>query len=366
MIYLDNASTTYVDPECIDYASNIMRNLWGNPSNIYSFGRSAKAIVDTAKEVLAECINASPDEIFFTSGASEGNAWALAQSAEFYISPFEHHNYLDARNTTVISDKEVLSSDKFGKDVGYAHMLVSNETGELFTRVSEYFDYVHGCGGLTICDCTQAFGNTEVDVKKLGCDFAVFSGHKFHAPKGIGFIYIKKNVQDFVVPIIYGTQQKHKRGGTENVPYIGALTIAAKKAYDGLENKIHHSRMLASATLTRLTTRAREKQIDFILIDDYINAFIPSTITFCLKNVESELIQSILSEEHEIFIGIGSGCSDGSMEVNPTLKALNIPKEFIHGPIRLSFSEKNTKKEVVETIDKILEVYEQVRFNKNV
>ena len=205
MIYLDNASTTYVYPECIDYASNIMRNLWGNPSNIYSFGRNAKAIIDTAKDVLASCINAEPEEIFFTSGASEGNSWALAQTCNFYVSPFEHHNYLDANNTTVISDKDVLSCNEFGPDVGYAHMLVSNETGELFTRVPEYFKHVHKCGGLTICDCTQAFGNTEVDVKKLGCDFAIFSGHKFHAPKGIGFVYIKKEVQDSVVPIIYGT-----------------------------------------------------------------------------------------------------------------------------------------------------------------
>ncbi len=362
MIYMDNASTTYVDPDCIEVVDKTMSEVWGNPSNVYRIGREAKKIIDGVKIDLADCINAEPDEIFFTSGASEGNAWALKQCYRIMISPFEHHNYLDAPNTLTLLDNDVLSYTGFGPDVGYAHMLVSNETGQLFTKIPKYFEHVHSLGGFTICDCTQAFGNVEIDIKKLGCDFAVFSGHKFHAPKGVGFVYIKKEIQDTIVPLIYGTQQDHKRGGTENVPYIMALHIAALKAHDNLNLKIQHSRKLMSTALSYLTTKARELKIDFLLTADYIDNFIPSTVSFCLKNVESELIQSILSEEYDIFIGIGSGCSDGSMEVNQTLKALNIPEDFIRGPIRLSFSEDNTKEEVMQVIDAILEVYNRVKF----
>lgn len=364
MIYMDNASTTYVDLACVSIIDKVLLESWGNPSNIYSFGRKAREIVENAKTIIAECINASPDEIFFTSGASEGNSWALDQKFKIMISPFEHHNYLDAPNTEILPDKDVMFYSGFGTDVGYAHMLVSNETGELFNEVPKYFEYVHKRGGMTICDCTQAFGNVKVDVKELGCDFAIFSGHKFHAPKGVGFVYIKKEVQKKITPLIYGTQQNHKRGGTENVPYIAALAIAAQKASNNLEFKVQHSRKLMSTALTYLTTEARKQHIDFILTEDYINAFIPSTVSFCLKDVESEVIQSILSEDYSIFIGIGSGCSDGSMEANPTLKALGIPEEFIHGPIRLSFSEKNTQEEVKEVIDKILYVYKKVRYNR--
>ena len=357
MIYLDNASTTYVYPECVYDIQDKLVNYWGNPSNIYTWGNKSQYVITHSKETIADCIGARPEEIFFTSGASEGNAWALRQRYKIYCSPFEHHNYLDALNTEVLKDENVLSFKDFGEDTGYAHMLVSNETGQYFDKVYEYFDYVKSMGGFTICDCTQAYGNFAIDMAKLHCDMAVFSGHKFHAPKGIGFVYIRKEAQSRINPIIYGTQQQGLRGGTENVPYISALAIAAEKSKDWRQKQFYCASLFSEAIFA-LQVLPKE---DVLHTWDLLPNFSETTFHFCLRNVESELIQSILSIEQDIFIGIGSGCSDGSMEANPTLKALGIPEDFIHGPIRLSFTEKNTRQEVRRAIEAIIDVYQRVR-----
>lgn len=362
MIYMDNASTTYVYPECILEISEILYKHWGNPSNTYAFGQEAKEIIEKSKKALAELIGAEPEEIFFTSGASEGNALAINQAFTVFCSPYEHHNYLDNPGTQVIHDDEVLGWDDFGGDGAYAHMLISNETGEEFKYVPKYFKYVHSKGGITICDCTQAFGHVEINVKEIGCDIAVFSGHKFHAPKGIGFVYINKEIQDRIAPIIYGTQQNGLRGGTENVAYIAALATAAKITMERFSAVQSKCGLLTATAYNRLHKYEKEGLPVFFTFP-LLENWTVSTFHFCLKNVESELIQSVLSSDHDIYIGIGSGCSDGSFEVNKTLSELGVPEEYIRGPIRLSFSDKNTVKEVEEVIDKIVEVYYKVRQN---
>ena len=361
MIYMDNASTTYVYPECILEIEEILNKHWGNPSNTYTFGQESKEIIENSKKILADLINASPEEIFFTSGASEGNALAINQSFTTFCSPFEHHNYLDNPHTEIIEDDKVLSFGDFGPDGAYAHMLVSNETGEEFLYVPKFFEYVKSKGGLTICDCTQAFGHMRIDIKEIGCDIAIFSGHKFHAPKGIGFVYINKEIQSKIHPIIFGTQQKGLRGGTENVPYIAALATAAKKTMDNFPSTHLTCGLLTAVAYRRLNHYIENEDLPVFFTFPLLKDWTVSTFHFCLKNVESELIQSVLSSDYNICIGIGSGCSDGSFEVNKTLKAKGVPEEFIRGPIRLSFSDKNTEEEVVEVIDKIVEVYHKVK-----
>jgi len=364
MIYLDNASTTWVYPECIAAIDITLMNTWGNPSNKYSLGDEPKQILKEAKEKLAKCINCDPDEIFFTSGASEGNAWASRQGNVVVCSPYEHHNYTDHPNAfsvtedyltmcamNNIGDAQAVYHEMFPHYI-YSHMLVSNITGEIF-NVNKQFNIAHKYDMFCVCDCTQAFSNIEIDIREIDCDMATFSGHKFHAPKGVGFVYIRKDIQDRIKPLISGTQQNGLRGGTENTAYIKALGIAAEKAIEEMREKNEKSKKFSMITAQML----EESEIDFLPISG--NNSIDGTYSFCLKNIESEIIQEMLNAK-DIFIGTGSGCADGSMERDATLVYMNIPDEYIGGLIRLSFSISNTEDEVREAIGELIKCYKDL------
>ena len=253
MIYLDNASTTKPNDQVIEEVIFTLRNCWSNPSNTYeTTDFSPRDILDEAKNIIASSINCTKDEIYFTSGASEGNSWGMAQGDVCYYSPYEHHNYWASdeksglwdsiEERVCISDDDFLNYDCWGYTNDkwvYSHMLVSNITGEIFD-VAPLFKHAKSNKGakfFTLCDCTQAFGNMPIDVKELGCDMAVFSGHKFGAPKGIGFVYLSNEAPRPIIPLITGSQQFELRGGTENIPYIAGLGLAAELASQKIEHK---------------------------------------------------------------------------------------------------------------------------------
>ena len=238
MIYLDHASTTYVYPEVIDAVKNTMEQNWGNPSNLYQFGVESRKILDRARRTLATNLGCEPGEIIFTSGASEGNAWVVNLSnGDLFCSGYEHHNlYANPRCRIIdeafldlaIRGMEDTDEDEnpMGVNKSYyegricSHMYVNNETGEIFP-IERLCEKAHLLGMYFHSDMTQALGNVPINLHNLGVDFATFSGHKIHAPKGVGFIYINSRTFKEPCPMIYGGGQEFGlRAGTENVPYI--------------------------------------------------------------------------------------------------------------------------------------------------
>lgn len=356
-IYLDNASTSYVYNAAIQVAEQDLFDAWANPSNIYDISKLSKEIIENAKRHLAEIINCDPEEIFFTSGASEGNAWAIKQREICMCSPFEHHSYLANPATKVVTDKEFYDFFKtpyrFVGNKSYAHILVSNETGEVF-NVIPLFKKARDNGMFTICDCTQALGNIGIDVRLLGCDMAVFSGHKFHAPKGIGFCYIRKDAQNGIVPLVYGSQQNGLRGGTENIAFIHSMSVAAGLADSMVVVAIERGAKFKDIIRAELNNAGVEYTETVLHQHQSNNIF-----SFCLKDVESEVIQQLLQDEG-IYVGTASACNTGEMGNNKTLEALGIAPEYIRGHIRMSFSIKNSEEQVRIAIKEVIKFYKEL------
>jgi cysteine desulfurase len=217
--------------------------------------------------------------------------------------------------------------------------------------VKPLFNLAHEYGMFTLCDMTQCFGNMKINVKEYDADMCVFSGHKFHAPKGIGMVYINKDVQDRIVPLISGTQQNGKRAGTENIAYIHGLGLAAKKSCEEASEKAILSDKLQKYIIEKLDNSG----IPYVINKGKNNIY--STLSIALKGVESEVLQMMLNDK-DIYIGVGSGCNNGLFEDNATLKEMGVDPEYIRGPIRFSFSLKNTQNDVDKAVDELIKAYQ--------
>lgn len=336
MIYFDNAATT---PLSKTVKNNIKENLdlFGNPSSIYSIGYKSKEIIENSRKMIAECLNCKPSEIYFTSGGSESNSWALQD--KFYCHDYEHHSILNNPNRQRERNHNYI----------YAQMLVNNETGTVFTGDIKMATMMKN--NRVHCDATQAIGNIDVNVKKLGVDTLSFSGHKIHAPKGIGVLYIREGIKR--PPIIYGGKQERGiRGGTENILGISALGVAVREAYDVLSYKRSHCSLLKEHLIERLN----ELGIDYIINGETgIYSTIPSIISLSIKGVESEAVLMQLDLD-DIYVSAGSACTAGDLEPSATLKYFNVPDDYIGGTIRLSFDISNTCDEIDIFCEKLAKI----------
>ena len=365
MIYLDHASTTYVSPEIIDVINSTMKESWGNPSNLYDWGVKSKKIINEARISIAGSIGAKPGEIYFTSGASEGNAWALNQKPKCLCSAYEHHNIINNPKSVIIDENYLdmaltelnlrMQQDAclpyFGNYL-FSHMLVNNETGEIFP-VSRMTKKAHALGMLVHSDLTQALGNISVNVKDLGIDMATFTGHKIHAPKGIGFMYISEDVKE-IKPLIYGGgQERGIRAGTENIPYIAGLRIAVNNAVVNRKYK----EVVTSKLKQQLVNGLTEKKLPFI-INSPGNS-IASTLNISFKDIEGEALAMLLNDK-EIYVGVGSACNTGDFEPSSVLTAMGVPDDYIRGAMRFSFDVTNTKEEINKVIEAIDQGYHEL------
>ena len=371
MIYLDHASTTYVYPEVIDSIRNTMEKTWGNPSNLYKFGQDAKKIINTARRSIARTIGADPSEIFFTSGASEGNAWVahqIAKTGSLLCSPYEHHNLINNPKSVIIDENYLdmaLEAQRKELSLNFSRytlennicsfMYVNNETGEIFP-IERICEKAHQLGMLFHSDMTQALGHIPINVKNLKVDYATFTGHKIHAPKGVGFVYFNSDTIKEIKPLIYGGGQEfNHRAGTENVPYIEGMRLAIVNTASRREIYQHH----CSTLKKRADSLFRE-----LLPEDKFMVITPGNsvdniYTICLKDVSNEIISDELSKL-DIYIGTGSACSSGEMENSTVLTALGIPEEFIQGELRFSFDVKNTLGDVEKAVQNIVKIYKSL------
>lgn len=334
MIYLDNAATTRIDNTVFAEMLPYLKEQYGNPSSLHSLGRTAHKAIETARKRIAKAINAEPNQIFFTSGATESNNWVCRMFNRVICSPYEHHSILNQPNKTIMRTNIPLV---------ISNMWVNNEIGQIYD-IKSITKIAHEMGVPVHTDGTQAFGHIPIDIKEVDVDFLSLSGHKFHSPKGVGILYIKEPNKFY--PLLYGGQQEaHLRAGTENVASIVGMGKAAELYnYSPERDK-----------------RCREIQNKFVETFSfwqgvYFNTdvahSISSTLNVAFKNVESESLMLLLDMDG-ICVSSGSACNSGSLEPSHVLKAIGTPEEYIHNSIRLSWDYTLTDDEVDYVIESI-------------
>ena len=372
IVYADNAATTKLDGEAFNKMSNYFLEEYGNASQPYSFSRSSRKALKEAREMIATCINADSEEIYFTSCGTESDNWAIkgckyGDKGTLITSEIEHHAVLNSANSIADNGVEVIliKPNKKGEIVEenleslvsentslVSIMMANNEIGTL-QPIKELAEIAHSVGALFHTDAVQAVGHIKIDVKDLNVDMLSASGHKFNGPKGVGFIYIKKgtDIKNFLDG---GKQEKSMRAGTENIPAIIGMATALKINCDELENNQSKLKKIEEIFLSRLS---EEGNIDFI--KNGSDNTIPGNISVSFRDMNGESLLHLL-DLNGICVSTGSACNSGTQNVSHVLKAIDVPEEYIHGTIRVSFGKYNTSEEAEKVADCIIRIIRKI------
>ena len=375
-IYLDNAATTKTSPEVIEAMRPYFGELFGNPASAYTFAGNINSDVDRARKEIAGFINASADEIYFTSGGSESDNWALKGTAfalknkgkHIITTVIEHHAILNACDYLERSGYDVtyLSVDENGlisleelkaairpDTILISVMFANNEIGTI-EPIAEIGRIAHEHGILFHTDAVQAYGHIPIDVKELGIDMLSVSGHKINAPKGIGFLYIRKGIK--IEPLIHGcSQERGKRGGTTNVAGIIGLAKATELAAESLDKRAEYERELRDYLIGRI-----ENEIPYALLNGDRSKRLPNNVNFCFRFIEGESMLLLL-DQYGICASSGSACTSGSLDPSHVLLAIGRPHEIAHGSLRLTLSEETRKDDIDFTVDTLKQIIERLR-----
>lgn len=374
-VYLDNNATTRVAPEVIEAMAPFFKEQWGNPSSMHAFGGSVRRHVDKAREQIAALIHADPSEIIFTSCGTESDNMAVRGVIEaspiklnLITTRVEHPAILgscrDLRDKGInlielnvneagqIDLTELDESLRFGPALVTA-MWANNETGTIFP-IAEIAARVKAAAGIFHSDAVQVAGKLPIDVRKIPVDLLSISGHKLHAPKGIGVLYMRKGTR--VKPLLLGGHQEEShRAGTENVPYIVGMGCAAELAMAHMAEE----QKRVTALRDRLQTGLLKTCPDSSINGDQEHR-LPNTLNISFEYIEGEAILYSLSD-----IGIaassGSACSSGSLEPSHVLRAMGVPFTAVHGSIRFSLSRYTTAEEIDYTIEHMLPIVTRLR-----
>lgn len=358
-IYLDNAATTRVCTEAADIAYKVMTDCYGNPSSTHTKGRDAKAYLDTARAQIASALGCSASEVYFTSCGSESDVWAITRGAESAARRGRHIISSAVEHDAVRKTLEELESRGF--EVTYLSpekdgsvsadavkaalredtilvtlMMVNNETGGI-TDIAAIAKMLKGCGSKALLhtDAVQGFMKMPFSAKKLGADMISISGHKIHAPKGIGALYIKTGVK--IKPLIRGgAQEGGMRAGTEAMPQIAAFGKAAEIAFSGMKDNCDTMASLRALAMSTICADIPEAQI--------IGGGAPHILSVSLPGWRSEVLMNFLEAEG-IYVSRSSACKKGGR--SHVLEAMRLPAQVIDGAIRVSFSRYNTEDDVL-------------------
>ena len=374
-VYLDNNATTRVAPEVTDAMLPFFRDLWGNPSSMHSFGGQVKKHIDDARAHVAALINADPSEIVFTSCGTEGNNTAIYGAAEVagvrtrlittrvehpaVLGPTRHFREHGYDVVEIGVDRQGrLDMDDFDKQLARGPAVVSvmwanNETGVVFP-IRELAEKVKAAGGVFHTDAVQAVGKVPVDVKKVPVDMLSLSGHKLHAPKGVGALYIRKGTK-LKTFLIGGHQEHGRRGGTENVPYIVGLGVACKLADDHMADE----QVRVAALRDRLEAETLASCPDTMVNGDTNNR-LPNTTNISFQFIEGESILYHLSDVG-VAASSGSACTSGSLEPSHVIRAMGVPFTAAHGSIRFSLSRYTTAEDVAIVKRELPPIIERLR-----
>ncbi|MEW5977891.1 MAG: cysteine desulfurase NifS [Acidobacteriota bacterium] len=374
-IYLDNNATTQVEPEVLEAMLPCFREVYGNASSVHRFGQDAKDLVDEARRQVAHLINAEPDEIVFTSGGTEADNLAVrgvidsrrTRSPHIITSQIEHHAILNtcralekegvkvtylAVDSEGIVDPEGVRRAITAETALISIMFANNEIGTI-QPIREIGKIAREHSILFHCDAVQAAGKIGIDTRTLNVDLLSLSGHKFHAPKGVGALYVRKGTR--LSPLFRGgTQERRRRAGTENVPGIVGLGKAAELAYSGLTQ---------SDTILNLRAYFESEvlnRIDRVHVNGALERRVPNTSNLRFDHVESEGLVINLDLEG-IAVSTGSACSSGAIEPSHVLMALGLPIEKAFNSVRFSLSKYTTREEIDYVLTRLPGVVQRLR-----
>ena len=376
-IYADNAATTSLSPAAFEAMKPYFSEFYGNASSLYKLGGQSQKAVDNARAVIAECINApKPNNIFFVSGGSEADNWALKGAAELgerknkkhiISSKFEHHailhtlEYLEKHGFEItlldVHENGIVSPEELDKAIREDTALVTimfanNEIGTV-QPIKELAQIAHKHNVLFHTDAVQAVGNIPVDVQDLDVDMLSMSSHKFHGPKGMGALYVKKGIK--LPNLIHGgAQERGLRAGTENTPGIVGMSVALKEAVEKIPEK--------NARLEKMRDRLIENllKIDRSRINGDRIHRLPGNVNMCFEGIEGESLLLML-DLNGICASSGSACTSGSLDPSHVLLSIGLPHEIAHGSLRLTFGDENTEEDIDYIIKTIPPIVERLR-----
>ena len=375
-VYADNAATTQMSDSVLKAMMPLLTDIYGNPSSLHSVGQIAKEHLEAARETVAECIGADPKEIYFTSGGSEADNKAIRSAAyigarkgkkHIISSKFEHHAVLHTLDALKKEGFEVTLLDVYSngivkpEDVANAItdetclvtiMTANNEIGTI-QPIAEIGKICKEKGVLFHTDAVQAVGHIPVNVKDMNCDMQSVSAHKFHGPKGVGFLYARKGI--LLTNIIYGgAQERNKRAGTENMASIVGMATAIKDATDHLKENAEKVTAMRNRLIDGL------KGIERSRINGDLEHHLPGTLNMCFEGIEGESLLLLLDAKG-ICASSGSACTSGSLDPSHVLLSIGVPVEIAHGSLRLSISEYNTMEQMDHIVKSVPEVVSYLR-----
>ncbi len=375
-VYADNAATTKISRRALDAMMPCFEMLYGNPSSLHTQGQEAKEALEQARAAVAACLGCESREIYFTSGGSEADNQAILSAAYYgrkkgkthiISTAFEHHavlhtlkklekegfcvTYLDVKqnhNITARQVRDAIREDTCLVTVMYAN----NEIGSVLP-IAEIGKVCKAAGVLFHTDAVQAAGHLKIDVKAESIDMLSLSGHKFHGPKGVGALYVRRGVP-LMNLIEGGAQERGKRAGTENLPAIVGMAAALQDACEHLEENGKKMRALRDALIAGLS-----KIPHCALNGDPVNR-LPGNVSFCFEGIEGESLLLLL-DANGICASSGSACTSGSLDPSHVLLAIGRVHDVAHGSLRLSISHTNTEEEIGHILQTVPQVVALLR-----
>ena len=375
-VYADNAATTCVSKTALDAMMPYLTEQYGNPSSLYAFAQNSKEALENARKIVADIIGAQPKEIYFTSGGSEADNQAIVSMAKvgalkgkkhLISTKFEHHavlhtlkklekegfevTLLDVHEDGVVRLEDLEAAVR--EDTALVTIMFANNEIGTIQPIKEIGEFCRARKIPFHTDAVQAAGHMPINVQEMNIDLLSMSGHKFHAPKGVGVLYAKTGMPLFNI-IEGGAQERGKRAGTENIPGIVALAAALKESVDNMEANT------AKIIPMRDKLFAELSKIPHSKINGSLEHHVPGTVNMCFEGIEGESLLLLLDAKG-VCASSGSACTSGSLDPSHVLLSLGLPHEVAHGSLRLSIGEYNTMEEIDHIIKVVPEVVSYLR-----
>lgn len=375
-VYADNAATTCVSKTALDAMMPYLTEQYGNPSSLYAFAQNSKEALENARKTVADIIGAQPKEIYFTSGGSEADNQAIVSMAKvgalkgkkhLISTKFEHHavlhtlkklekegfevTLLDVHEDGVVRLEDLEAAVR--EDTALVTIMFANNEIGTVQPIKEIGEFCRARKIPFHTDAVQAAGHMPINAQEMNIDLLSMSGHKFHAPKGVGVLYAKTGMPLFNI-IEGGAQERGKRAGTENIPGIVALAAALKESVDNMEANT------AKIIPMRDKLFAELSKIPHSKINGSLEHHVPGTVNMCFEGIEGESLLLLLDAKG-VCASSGSACTSGSLDPSHVLLSLGLPHEVAHGSLRLSIGEYNTMEEIDHIIKVVPEVVSYLR-----
>ena len=375
-VYADNAATTCVSKTALDAMMPYLTEQYGNPSSLYAFAQNAKEALENARKTVADIIGAQPKEIYFTSGGSEADNQAIVSMAKvgalkgkkhLISTKFEHHavlhtlkklekegfevTLLDVHEDGVVRLEDLEAAVR--EDTALVTIMFANNEIGTVQPIKEIGEFCRARKIPFHTDAVQAAGHMPINVQEMNIDLLSMSGHKFHAPKGVGVLYAKTGMPQFNISE-GGAQERGKRAGTENIPGIVALAAALKESVDNMEANTAKIIPMRDKLFTELSKIPHSK------INGSLEHHVPGTVNMCFEGIEGESLLLLLDAKG-VCASSGSACTSGSLDPSHVLLSLGLPHEVAHGSLRLSIGEYNTMEEIDHIIKVVPEVVAYLR-----